>query len=271
MHEGPVDSFSLEGLLPERPAPVPEAPHPLGNRDLLAFIQLGQNCASTIHDLNNSLMVVMGYLGLLQHSSSLTQEQQKDLSTIYEILSDCRRMTDRTLGMIHGEGMRFERVSILEILDRVIGKTGQRAEIRSKGIRIEREYDVRAAALEADAFQLERAISNLMNNALNAICESGKGDSLQVSTVSLADKIQIGIRDNGPGIPTEILPLMGQPFFTSRRSRGGSGLGLLIVDQIVKSHGGRLEFYNHPQGGAVFLVTLPLLEGKQEEPLQTEL
>ena len=73
--------------------------------------------------------------------------------------------------------------------------------------------------------------------------------------------VQISVQDSGPGIPLESLPRVFERFYrldkSRSRSEGGSGLGLAIARQLAEAHGGSLVAANHPQGGAVFTLTLP--------------
>ena len=109
------------------------------------------------------------------------------------------------------------------------------------------------------AGQLQQVLMNLLQNALDAA--TGAGQSHPVVWISIEvgpDQVQLGVRDNGPGIPPEHMMHIFEPFFTTKPVGTGTGLGLSISYGIVEQHGGILSARNHPDGGAEFVVTLPL-------------
>jgi len=72
------------------------------------------------------------------------------------------------------------------------------------------------------------------------------------------ERIIARIRDNGPGLPEDVLPRIFEPFYTTKEVGQGTGLGLAIAYGIVQEHGGQIVASNHPEGGAVFTVELPV-------------
>lgn len=115
--------------------------------------------------------------------------------------------------------------------------------------------------LNLDPFRIEQILGNLLSNALRYTPAGGRvilDFSLDAGSCSLA------VHDSGPGIPPEVLPHLFQRFYRAERARsrsaGGSGLGLAIARQLAEAHGGSLAAANHPAGGAVFTLTLPLSE-----------
>ena len=111
----------------------------------------------------------------------------------------------------------------------------------------------------ADADRLEQALQNLAANAIRHTPENGQ---IRLTAEKQGDEVVLTVRDNGPGIPTEHLPLIFNRFYKADASRksagGGSGLGLSIVKAIVERHGGTISARN--DDGAVFEVRLPSSE-----------
>jgi two-component system sensor histidine kinase BaeS len=129
----------------------------------------------------------------------------------------------------------------------------------------------------ADPARLEQILANLLTNALRHTPEGGQielavrysrtpdlPDSAAREMRTPPNAIQVAVRDTGPGIPEESLPRLFERFYRAGRSRsreeGGTGLGLAIARQIAQAHGGSLTAANHPEGGAVFTLTLPISE-----------
>jgi signal transduction histidine kinase len=107
---------------------------------------------------------------------------------------------------------------------------------------------------------------NLINNAFYAVKERRKQNlSLYEPTISVATrkqngKIEIIVKDNGAGIPESILDKVFQPFFTTKPTGQGTGLGLSLAYDIVKSHGGEIKVETQEGSGSEFIVQLPLLK-----------
>ncbi len=127
-----------------------------------------------------------------------------------------------------------------------------RAEIENKKIAVEARVPVGIPMLLGDAGQLTQAAYNLIKNAIQAMSEGGR------LTIDVeVDDIHVHVRfaDTGPGIDEVALQRLMEPYFTTKSS--GTGLGLLIVDRIVRAHGGELTIESRPGEGAAFTISLP--------------
>lgn len=103
--------------------------------------------------------------------------------------------------------------------------------------------------------QLRQVFVNIVVNAAQAIEEKG---SIQINTRSENKQIIIELIDDGPGINEEIIDKLFDPFFTTKEVGSGTGLGLYVSHGIIKKHHGRIQASNNPEGGACFIVTLPV-------------
>jgi len=114
--------------------------------------------------------------------------------------------------------------------------------------------------VEGDEGLLRQALLNLVRNAAEACALAGDHGNVVVRGETIRGEDtgfqRIVIRDDGPGIPTAALPKLFRPFFTTKVN--GTGLGLAVVQKIVVQHGGQVEARNRRDGGAEFIVTLPL-------------
>jgi two-component system phosphate regulon sensor histidine kinase PhoR len=110
-----------------------------------------------------------------------------------------------------------------------------------------------------DSGWLERVILNLLDNAIKFTPEGGR---VEVSVRSLPGEAVLEVRDSGIGISTQALPHIFEPFYREDPSRSkefdGAGLGLSLVEWIVKEHRGRISVESHPEQGSVFRVAIPL-------------
>jgi two-component system sensor histidine kinase BaeS len=111
----------------------------------------------------------------------------------------------------------------------------------------------------ADPIRLEQVLTNLLSNALRY---TPTGGQIELGISTTAGTVQLSVHDSGPGIPAEALPSIFERFYRADKSRtrleGGSGLGLAIARQLARLHGGDLTAANHPSGGALFTLTLPM-------------
>ena len=99
---------------------------------------------------------------------------------------------------------------------------------------------------------------NLLQNALDALEGASAGGSARVDVELIRDgeELRLRIRDNGPGISEDVLDRIFDPFFTTRVQ--GTGLGLAVVAMTVSNHGGEISVQNRAEGGAEFLINLPI-------------
>ena len=110
------------------------------------------------------------------------------------------------------------------------------------------------------AGQLQQVLMNLLQNACDAMTSPAASlPQLWIATEHDDAQVRLRLRDNGPGIPPEHLSRVFEPFFTTKPVGKGTGLGLSISYGIVEQHGGHLSARNHPDGGAEFLLELPLV------------
>ena len=117
--------------------------------------------------------------------------------------------------------------------------------------------------VEVDPQRIEQILSNLISNALRF---TPAGGQIEVTLSSQPRQVSLQIHDSGTGIPEDSISMVFERFYRADKSRsraeGGSGLGLAIARQLAEAHGGTLTAANHPQGGAVFTLTLPVRSGK---------
>jgi signal transduction histidine kinase len=109
-----------------------------------------------------------------------------------------------------------------------------------------------------------RVLLNLLNNAFFSVSEKSKQNiqgyepTVSVTTKNLGGKVRISVQDNGTGIPPAIKDKIFQPFFTTKSSGQGTGLGLSLSYDIIKAHGGEIEVDSKPNEYTVFHVDLPV-------------
>ena len=149
--------------------------------------------------------------------------------------------------------MRRERVDVKAIFMRVAAR--HERELQERSVRLVQRVEAGAEVVVGDSDRLEQALQNLAANALRHTPEGGE---IILSSSVGPDVSTLTVRDTGPGIPDEHLPLIFERFYkvdAARKAAAGSGLGLSIVKAIVERHGGRISAKN--DNGAVFEIVLP--------------
>ena len=141
---------------------------------------------------------------------------------------------------------------------------GMRAKDKSFNAKIETDFDNSVGKINVIPQDVGRVLVNLINNAFYALNEKKKLNienyepAVTVSTKKLNDKVEIRVKDNGNGIPSKIADKIFQPFFTTKPTGQGTGLGLSLSYDIVKVHGGELNVEAREGEGAEFIIRLPM-------------
>ena len=141
---------------------------------------------------------------------------------------------------------------------------------QERNIKIERDYQPDLPLVFTDPSQLEQVFLNLITNAEYAIHDNQeKAGTLSIATSVVPDNaggtVVIEFFDTGAGIPTDVLPKIFNPFFTTKGVGKGTGLGLSVSYGIIKGHGGEISARNRKEGGAVFTIKLPVRGGVKDD------
>jgi len=141
-----------------------------------------------------------------------------------------------------------------------------RPEIENRGVAVKTKLSQNLTATPADATQLQQVLVNLVKNAMQAMTTGG---TLTLQTGETSDGVWVSVADTGGGIPQERINRIFEPFYTTKKK--GTGLGLMIVQRIVRAHNGRIELESNVGRGTTFRIWLPLHERKPkllEAPLR---
>lgn len=130
-------------------------------------------------------------------------------------------------------------------------------ELDNRALAVRTKLARQLAAAPMDPTQIQQVLVNLIKNAMQAMT---KGGTLTLQTGEGADGVWVSVTDTGGGIPQEQINRIFEPFYTTKKK--GTGLGLMIVQRIVRAHGGRIELESHVGRGTTFRIWLPLHERK---------
>jgi signal transduction histidine kinase len=140
---------------------------------------------------------------------------------------------------------------------------GMRARDKSNNAKFQTDFDNSLGKINIVSQEIGRVILNLINNAFYAVSEKAKQNNVgyepavTVSTRKVRDRVELRVSDNGNGVPEKILDKIFQPFFTTKPTGQGTGLGLSLAYDIVKAHGGEIKVETKEGEGSQFIVQLP--------------
>jgi signal transduction histidine kinase len=229
------------------------------------LVSLGQRVSGIVHELSNPLTTILGYAQrLLQRETARTGSVSGELRGL---LAEAERATGILRQMLQLSGdARGAREPVL--LNDLVDRTADlmRATLAGSPIRLMVERGASVPSVAGDFGQLQQVLLNLLQNAQQAITQSGQGGLVGVRTAGTsAGRARLEVWDDGPGIPGAIQARIFDPFFTTKPPGVGTGLGLAIVLGFVRQHGGTVNVLSPPKGGTRFVVKLPAAQtGKQE-------
>lgn len=230
----------------------------LSGGELLALIEGARMWVGAAHDLKNQFGIMNGYLTFILQHSGMNETQKKNIQVVTETLSKGQQILERTIQVMRGGECCREYTDLQGIVEKAALEVTKYRDLAPAHFQIDQKFDPMLPKVNVDPLQMERVFFNLIRNAAQAMKESGVGNVLRIASWYLEPHAYVSFCDNGPGLPDSVLTHAGRPLLTTRRGKGGSGLGLMIVQQFVKAHGGRVKIRNIPEGGAEFLIILPV-------------
>ena len=217
--------------------------------------------ANVSHDLRTPLATLQGYIEtLLIKENQYTHEERRHYLEI--AIRHCRRLNTLVSELLELARLESARMDLSpepfdprELIQDICQKFALAAE--QKKIELHQQFESSIPLVKADIALIERALENLIENALNYTPEKGK---VSVA-VSLATEVMIRISDTGPGIPEKDLPHIFNRFYRSdpfsSKNQGHSGLGLAITARIIQLHGREIQVESNPCNGSCFSFSLP--------------
>ena len=196
---------------------------------------------------------------LTPHASSTATEVADKLEQYLEVAKGEIHRLDyivtQFLGAIRPSPVQLKISSLNEVVEKTLELL--RPEIENRGITVKTKLARSLTATPIDATQLQQVLVNLVKNASQAMTTGG---TLTLQTGENNDGVWVSVADTGGGIPQEQINRIFEPFYTTKKK--GSGLGLMIVQRIVRAHNGRIELESNVGRGTTFRVWLPLHERK---------
>lgn len=234
---------------------------------------VGTLAGGLAHDFNNILTTIINSTEMALLDVDGDSQAAEDLR---RVLAASRRGAGIVRQILTFSRPSRENFREADIAGPVMEATGLVAATLPGNIRLETDIQVVKAVCRADPNQIHQVVMNLCANAYQALRASGGVIRVVLCRVRLTDEeglpldlpagryLRLCVADDGPGIDPQIIDNIFDPFFTTRKDDGGTGLGLAVVQGIVRNHNGRVAVASTPGRGAAFSVYLPCAEAGDE-------
>jgi signal transduction histidine kinase len=229
---------------------------------------LQKAAAAAVHELSNPLGAVLGLAELIEDADSCPPDVRKDARVIRHEAWRCRRIVGNLLHLSSPRRPVMPPANLNELLEHSIIVRGCQEE--TQDVQITRDLAPDLPAIMADPDHVEQIILNLLTNAQEALADDtearrGGPPRVTVATRQDGDDVVLSVADNGPGIPPDKLESIFKPLFTDK-PKGGTGIGLSVSRTLARQHGGDITAENLPEGGARFVLRLPVTGAADTAP-----
>jgi signal transduction histidine kinase len=227
---------------------------------------IGQLVAGIAHEINNPVNAIVNTVGPLEDAvaqmddrdATVRGDAAKDVREMVKVVQRGAQRTKAIVSALHNYS-RTDDESVVEFdIDRSIDDSLELLRHLLKGmITVDKKY-ANPGRVRGHAGQINQVFMNLLTNAAQALVGRDNA-TITIETRGDDGSVEVKIADNGPGIPTDVLPRIWDPFFTTKDVGEGTGLGLSIVHELVERHGGSIECDTKVGDGTTFTVKLPRL------------
>ncbi len=220
---------------------------------------IGKMAAVLAHEINNPLSGILTYAKLLRkwadREDAGSNHHQEICSSLDLIASESRRCGDLVKNLLtfsRTTPMNLQATDLNQVIDRSLRLVQHQLDLA--GVQVQRHFDATLPQIQCDAAQIEQVLLALVMNAADALPQGG---NLWLTTSRTDKHVSVVVRDDGIGIPADILPHLFEPFLTTKETGRGVGLGLAISHSILERHNGTIEVQSDLGRGTTFTVTLP--------------
>jgi len=219
---------------------------------------VGQLVSGVAHELNNPLTSIVGLAEFLLEQPAPTPRDRDHLQVIREQADRASRIVRNLLTFARKGPTEVASFSLNALVEPTVALVSY--EVKLREIQLDLSLDPALPMIVGDRHQIQQVVLNLVTNAIHAVRENPPERPRRIAITSALEGEQITLRvaDTGPGIPPDLLPQLFTPFFTTKEPGEGTGLGLSISFRILEEHGGSLAVEHGPEGGAIFVMHLPV-------------
>lgn len=224
----------------------------LHHADRLATV--GELAAGVAHEINEPLGSILGFAQLAGKYSEVPDQVKRDLEKIVNSSLHAREIVKKLMVFSRQVSVEKKQVSLNQIVEDSVYYLKSRC--LKEGIDLDISLEPDMPVIIADPVQINQVIVNIVVNAMQAMPDGG---SLNIQTRFSNNTIMLIINDTGQGMNKDVLQEIFHPFYTTKGAEKGLGLGLSVVDGIIKSHNGEIEVKSEPGKGTEFIIKLPII------------
>jgi len=232
----------------------------LAQADKLASI--GELSSGIAHEINNPLGVILGFTQLMMRNRKADAHLYADLQTIQKHTRHCKAIVEDLLNFARTSKPKKELCNIHDIITEVIHFIQQHTNTDKIGI--ETAFDPDIGPLLLDEKKIKQVFINLIMNARYAVDAQGT-ITVRTRKDPLFSDVVVQVIDNGSGIEKKNIERIFDPFFSTKPTGEGTGLGLSVSYGIIKNHGGHVDVESEPGQGTTFTVKLPMPHTQEAE------
>jgi len=215
---------------------------------------LGQAATAIVHDLKNPLITIEGFARRIKEGKG---EREGAAQAIMDAAGNMQKIVHDVLDFARPIRLELKEEDMRNVIARACDSC--RAKTERWGINISTDLPDEPLNITIDSFNLERALINIINNAIEA---SEKGQDITVRTTAEKNHLVIGIRDHGSGMDRETLDNIFIPFYTKKN--WGTGLGMCISKKIIEEHKGHIDIESRQGKGTEVTIMLPFSVSREK-------
>ncbi len=218
------------------------------------MVTVGELAAEMAHEINNPAAIIHSradYLNMETQDNEALKNYTDDFRVILDQIHKVSRITGNILKYSKRLPKQFTTINLRAIVEGTAKILKSRFD--KNGVRLIKDFSSVNPVIKGDGLQIEQLITNLINNAIDAM---EKGGTIRLIIEDAGDeKVRLTVSDNGPGIEDHVMDKIFSPFFTTKSADKGTGLGLYIVKNICKNHDAEIKCYSESGHGARFVIT----------------
>ena len=221
---------------------------------------IGETTTEITHDLNNQLSVLLGYIAIVREGCG-DDVRAEYLDGIMSACERCCREARKIVSFARGAAAERQRQDLREMVMRPLEL--QARLLREERIAVQTSFPDERVEVMANSFELEQVVCNILHNARHELLKVTRR-VFNVECGKREGKAVVRFQNSGPGFGRGHRERIFEPFYTTKPEGEGTGLGLSIARRIVEAHGGTLRADEGGDGGAAFVLELPLAEALPE-------